>query len=268
MPDTPTMESTGPEPSLHLPKRIRRERCPHCGSMYTGRYCYGYPSPDLFEAELSSHGALIIGGCCIGYVRGLKGSIDVDAKYHCHECDRDFGSTAVYKLKGEHHLYDTCTNGAYMVFFSIGGDDGSGYEIELSPGKLRLLASPLTGGASLKNGVEGIAGAILKTRPMDDKSFRAVVRGLFNRLYVGDWKKHYSNPNVVDGIHWQLTIRLIGATKPITIYGENAYPPHFKRLLRLLRPLFLKNGVPSPPPPRRAQNSPKRSKSLLVLPKL
>lgn len=246
MPDTRTMKSTGPEPSLHLPKRIRRVRCPRCGSMETAQYFYGLPGPELYEGTRATLGDYIIGGCCIRCVPGMMGDIEINPRYRCRACKRDFGSTAKYRVKGTKDLFDTCTDGAYMVRFRSSGYGGPTYEIELALERVSLLYSPITGSASLDNGVEGIDGALIKTLPLDDKRFRHVIRSLFTRLHVGDWKKRYWDPNILDGNQWELRIDLLWAARPLVIYGSNDYPPNYRRLLRLFRPFFRENGVPYP----------------------
>lgn len=198
------------------------------------------------EEVNSSRGALIIGGCHICTFDGLKGYIEINPKHRCHVCKRDFGSTAMYWVKGQQDLFNTCIDGAYMVRFSSAGYGGPTYEIELTPGRMCLLYSPITGCASLDNGVEGIEGAIIKTRPLADKKFSHVIRSLFERLYVGDWENSYMNPDILDGDQWELRVNLMWAARPLVIYGSNDYPPNYRRLLRLLRPFFQENGVPYP----------------------
>lgn len=244
MSDTPGMEGTGPEPRPVLPKRIRRERCPRCGSMETAQYFYGLPGPELYEVARATPGDYIIGGCCIRCVPGVMGNIEINPRYRCRNCKRDFGSTAKYRVKGTKDLFNTCTDGAYMVRFGSGGYGGPAYEIELTPGRLRLFYAPITGSAGSDDGIEGIDKPLIKTLPPDDKRFRHVIRSLFTRLYVGDWENSYMNPDILDGVQWELRVNLMWAARPLVIYGSNAYPPNYRRLLRLLRPFFLENDVP------------------------
>lgn len=246
MSDTPSLKCTGPEPHPGLPKRIRRERCPRCGSMETAQYFYGLPGPELYEGTQATPSDYILGGCCIRSVPGVMGDIEINPRYRCRACKRDFGSTAKYRVKGTKDLFDTCTDGAYMVRFGSGGYGGPAYEIELALGRLRVLYSPITGSSGLDDGIEGIDKPLIKTLPLDDKRFRHVIRSLFTRLHVGDWKRSYINPDILDGDQWELRVNLMWAARPLVIYGSNDYPPNYRRLLRLLRPFFQENGVPYP----------------------
>ena len=59
------------------------------------------------------------------------------------------------------------------------------------------------------------------------------VRGLAE-LHIGEWKKNYVNPLVLDGTQWNLDIEYEDGRKPFHIYGSNAYPYNFDELLEFL----------------------------------
>lgn len=63
-------------------------KCPKCGSKNIGRYMYGLPvfSDELLK-EIDS-GKIILGGCII-----MEGA----PKYHCNDCNEDFGCAREYK---------------------------------------------------------------------------------------------------------------------------------------------------------------------------
>ena len=221
------------------PKRVM---CPFCGSRNTGKYVYGLPGPELFEVADKPDPAIIIGGCCIELSpRGM-----VDPSRHCHACNRDFGrpSKATYKEKGTLDLYLPCVEGANKIEFEVGGYDGPTYAIQFTPASIRLIASPITGSAGLKYGVEGIYGAIDKTVPFTTRSFRAVARRLFHKFFLADWKREYLDLDILDGEQWQLTVHFDKASGPLKISGSNVYPPYYRPLLSYLRKFFHNNGLP------------------------
>lgn len=53
-------------------------------------------------------------------------------------------------------------------------------------------------------------------------------------LHIGEWRKHYHDPYVLDGTEWSLEIYYNNGHKPLEISGSNAYPYNFKQLLTLL----------------------------------
>lgn len=68
-------------------------------------------------------------------------------------------------------------------------------------------------------------------------------------IHIGEWNKEYSteryNIIILDGIQWELSICYDNSHKPITIYGDNAYPYNFKDLLWLLgiNPSIIEDNV-------------------------
>ncbi len=56
-------------------------------------------------------------------------------------------------------------------------------------------------------------------------------------LHIGEWRKKYDTYRfhiaVMDGTQWELKIYFSNGHKPVRIYGDNAYPYNFNRLLEL-----------------------------------
>lgn len=64
----------------------------------------------------------------------------------------------------------------------------------------------------------------------DDKEF------FFERLrdlYIGEWRKKYIKPHILDGTQWQLTIKYNNGKPQAKHYGSNAYPYSFEGLCDL-----------------------------------
>ena len=53
-------------------------------------------------------------------------------------------------------------------------------------------------------------------------------------LHIGEWKKNYVNPLVLDGTQWSIDIEYEGDRKPVHIDGSNAFPYNFNDLLGFL----------------------------------
>ena len=52
-------------------------------------------------------------------------------------------------------------------------------------------------------------------------------------LHIGEWRRNYVNPCVLDGTEWDLRIEYSNGHKPIKIEGINEYPYNFDKLKEL-----------------------------------
>lgn len=56
-------------------------------------------------------------------------------------------------------------------------------------------------------------------------------------LHIGEWRRNYSTKRfgylVCDGTQWHLEIYFSNGHKPVKIYGDNAYPYNFDKVLEL-----------------------------------
>ena len=84
-------------------------KCPRCGGKDTAPIMYGMPAfDDELERALADH-KIVLGGCCIS---------DADPKYHCFQCNKDFGTPPVLLSKrGLERYEDIITS----IRFSDGG---------------------------------------------------------------------------------------------------------------------------------------------------
>ena len=57
------------------------------------------------------------------------------------------------------------------------------------------------------------------------------------KLHIGGWRRNYSTKRfgylVCDGIQWHFEIYFSNGAKPVKIYGDNAYPYNFDKVLEL-----------------------------------
>ncbi len=60
---------------------------------------------------------------------------------------------------------------------------------------------------------------------------------MLQRLHIGGWRKNYNTRRfgymVYDGTQWHLEFYFSNNHKPVKIYGDNAYPYNFDRVLEL-----------------------------------
>ena len=82
----------------------------------------------------------------------------------------------------------------------------------------------------------------IPTKPDDFDKIETIDKATFLEefkcLHIGEWRKNYNTKRfgytVLDGIQWELEIHYSNNTKPVKIYGDNAYPYNFDRLKDLL----------------------------------
>lgn len=194
--------------------------------MNTGKYVFGYPDTSLLEDAENSGGAIILGGCEIPSY--------LEPHYHCHDCRKDFGGFPQYRLKGKQREFGDCVLGATKISFEVNGyPDSCGLAVEITPNSLHLESPESYYSMSCAK----------KDIDITPKVFHDLVRRLFLKLYIADWKREHGRRDVIDGNYWNITIELHNARSPISICGVEAYPPYYKRFLNLIRPLFLKHGL-------------------------
>ena len=60
----------------------------------------------------------------------------------------------------------------------------------------------------------------------------------FSEIHIGEWRRKYDlhrfGYEVMDGTQWSLEIYYSNESKPVRIYGDNAYPYNFNRLKDLI----------------------------------
>ncbi len=66
--------------------------------------------------------------------------------------------------------------------------------------------------------------------PFTKKEFIDGLKG----LHIGEWKRSYNDPHILDGTQWGLEFHYNGDRPPVVFDGSNAYPYNFEDLLQLL----------------------------------
>lgn len=182
-----------------------RRICPRCGSRNAAQILWGMPafSEDL-EKKLKSK-EIVLGGCCVS---------DNDPAYHCNKCKKDFGRPT--------SLQETFTK---SIHFSLGGYFGGYHDVVVSKtisGALIEYKPPI--------GAEDITTI---DKDISFEEWMNFVRDLY-RCYITDWKNRYFDPGVLDGTQWELEITFDDKSI-LKRHGSNAYPPHWKKLISVLK---------------------------------
>jgi hypothetical protein len=153
---------------------------------------------------------IVLGGCCI--------SVN-DPTHHCNKCKKDFGYPTAEM--------ERATN---SFNFSIGGYFGGYHSLSIVKTETGAVAAYNTPPFSIYN-IQQIE------KQLSTEEWLEFVHGLY-RCYISDWKKRYVNLNVLDGTQWELEITFIDR-KPLKCHGSNMFPPHWKKLLKVIKKLGL-----------------------------
>lgn len=129
--------------------------------------------------------------------------------HHCHACQRNFGFA-------EPQQVIRAADEVQRLHFFTGGYFGSNFEITLCSAENEALSPHEC--------------CLKPTR------FKRIIRRLFRRYHLADWNPRYEDSDILDGTHWSLTLQLKDASE-LSFSGCNAYPPHYRQLLRILSSL-------------------------------
>lgn len=55
----------------------------------------------------------------------------------------------------------------------------------------------------------------------------------FSELHIGEWRKNYVAPHILDGTQWSLVLYYSNGMRPAKYYGSNAFPYNFNKLCEL-----------------------------------
>ena len=70
------------------------------------------------------------------------------------------------------------------------------------------------------------------------KQFENILKTLYQRAYVLEWKRRYVDYDILDGTQWELKIKCKGV-RQLNIYGSNQYPPLFNTVKNLFKKFFV-----------------------------
>ena len=183
-------------------------KCPRCGSKKTARILYGLPDYDEKLKKDEEAGKVIIAGCC---------KPEIASSYHCYSCKKEFGTPPLFYANNTIESYpDVVTEIQYFD----GGYFGPSQKILIKREKGKHI---LTVYPDLKKS------DYCFHREMPSKEWNKLLKTLYGKLYLHEWKKSYIDPDVLDGEQWSLSLKLKGNRKR-NYSGSNAFPPYWKEL--------------------------------------
>lgn len=198
-------------------------KCPHCGSINTARYIYGYPAfSERMQKKLDS-GKWELGGCCISDVE-INGLVfSTNPTRRCNDCKKDFGKPPIVISKKNETIEDI-RDIVTSIKFSVGG---------FFQGVTDIIIKRNDKGAIVT--VEQIR---YSEQPVETEissaKWNKIVNTLYGPLYLNEWKKDYVNNDILDGTQWSLDIKLTNNRKR-SYHGSNDYPPYWNELLKVFR---------------------------------
>lgn len=181
-------------------------KCVKCGSNNTAEYLYGLP---LMNEELEQNieqGKVKLGGCEVS---------DFDPKYHCNECDNDFGFSAKRLCNGEFTDYIEDT---YYLEFGISYDnflcvDDSKVIFEKKDDKYSVTF--------LRNGKK-------YEKEITEKVYKYNISTFFEKAYILEWEKDCIREKSTINTRWKYVIKCEGMPT-IENCGKDYFPPYYKQ---------------------------------------
>lgn len=147
--------------------------------------------------------------------------------YRCETCRGVFGR--VYE-NSEYSPENQC----HRLEFTVGGfrDGYKTIQIEQAEGYAKATVFPPI---IRYDGIQYTAHI-----PLSD--WQDIKEEVFNQLFILSWKKHYTDPNVMDGTQWEVVLTFDNI-KPLKISGSNDFPILYNQFLDLVNPYFDLLGV-------------------------
>lgn len=198
-------------------------KCPRCASMNTEEIHYDANTEEGMTDYSVTSGR-------IG--RDVASEQGWGARYRCHDCRRDFGSTSLRKgIMSDAMTYRQATRN---ILFEVGG---------LMQGFFTLRLERAEGGSFMQVSPGFIpdkeSGKVQPGRvSITAEQWDTVVAQLYEELFVLDWKETYENPFVMDGQQWRLTLTMENGEE-LRYHGMNAYPVYWDRVLELFDPMSI-----------------------------
>lgn len=109
------------------------------------------------------------------------------------------------------------------ITFSIGGfsDGFKNYVIDIGDSIKATL--------DYKNEIKEIELISRYDEPFNLEDFYETIK----YIYMGEWKRSYNNPDVLDGTQWKIEVYFSNKNKPVIFEGNNHYPYNFDSFLRI-----------------------------------
>lgn len=178
-------------------------KCVKCGSNNTAEYLYGLPKfDDKLEKDIND-GKVELGGCEV---------CEFDPKYHCNECDNDFGFSAKRLCNGE--FTDYIEETVYYMF-------SLNYT---QYGETRFILYK----ENDKYFVEFHTPSKKFSDEISEKEYKKNLVTIFEKALVLEWNEKYERSIPVEMNSWKIEIKC-SSGKIFTSSGKDYFPPYFKK---------------------------------------
>ena len=181
-------------------------RCVKCGGHNTAEYLYGLPYMSEELEKNIADGKVKLGGCEVS---------DFDSKYHCNECDIDFGYSSKRLCDGKctDYIEDT-----YYLEFGISYDnflcvDDSKVIFEKKDDKYSVTF--------LRNGKK-------YEKEITEKVYKYNISTFFEKAYILEWENDCIREKSTINTRWNYVIKCEGMPT-IENCGKDYFPPYYKQ---------------------------------------
>ena len=157
-------------------------KCVKCGSNNTAAYLYGLPIFDEALEKGLEERSVVLGGCMV---------TDFDPKFHCNECDNDFGFSAKRLCNGE--FTDYIEETVYYMF--------SLSYTQYGETKFILYKE------NDKYFVEFHTPSKKFSDEISEKEYKKNLVTIFEKAFVLEWNEKYERSIPVEMNNWKIEIK-------------------------------------------------------------
>lgn len=208
----------------NIPFKVRNKnagiKCPYCGSKDTAYIYYGLPVMDDELKKRVDEGKVVIGGCKVSSTNPTR---------YCNHCKKSFATMPLIKLNGkvtgENYIYSVREISFHYDSVVSGVTD------------IDITQNIRGAEVSVRHAPGGVRTEVYIT----DTKWMNIVKSLYEKMYLHEWKHSFKNPHVAGGDSWKLIITLTN-NRHRTYSGVNTYPPYWNEFMALMRP-FIKMSL-------------------------
>lgn len=210
-----------------MDNKIKKIKCPYCGSTKTGEIQYGFPLYSEQRKEQIKSGELKLGGCYVRTATVNGKSIIVEPSKFCNNCKNRFGTPPVI-YKNPHFYKEACGKDYRDMVTTIRfkTDYTGGFtQVTIEKNEKGALVKVLS--ICIRN--ENYSQKFNEKIQIPNDKWRSILDKLYSDMYLHEWNESYKNLNSPNGERWSLEITMEDQYKKI-YSGSNAFPPYWPEL--------------------------------------
>ena len=182
------------------------KKCVKCGGHNTAEYLYGMPHMTEELEKNIADGKVKLGGCMV---------TDFDPKYHCNDCNQDFGYSA--KRLSDNAIIDYIENTYYLEF-------GISYDNYMCVVKSNVIFEKKYD----KYYVDYFSNDKKYTKEIAEKEYKYNMSAFFEKAYILEWPDDCIREKSSINTRWYYVIKCTDAPT-IENNGKDYFPPYFKQ---------------------------------------